>query len=96
MAAVIKSPEAEEDLIDIWLYIAEDSLVNADRFLDRLGGMAQKLADAPGMGKERPELAPALKSFPMEDYVLFYRVMLDGIELVRVLRCSRDLSQIFH
>lgn len=39
MQSVIKSPEAEEDLIDIWLYIAEDSPVNSDRFLDRLEGM---------------------------------------------------------
>ncbi len=96
MQSVIKSPEAEEDLIDIWLYIAEDSPVNADRFLDRMEGMAQKLADMPGMGKDRPELAPALKSFPMDDYVVFYRMILGGIELVRVLRCSRDVSPIFH
>lgn len=73
MATVIKSPEAEEDLIDLWLYIAEDSPLNADRFLDRLNEMAQKLAEAPGMGKDRPEIAPALKSFPLESYVLFYR-----------------------
>jgi toxin ParE1/3/4 len=95
MQSVIKSPEAEEDLIDIWLYIAGDSPANADRFLDRLEGMAQKLAHMPGMGKDRLELAPALKSFPMDDYVVFYRMTLGGIELVRVLRCSRDVSLIF-
>lgn len=39
MLTLVKSPKAEEeeeDLIDIWLYIAEDQPVNADRFLDRL------------------------------------------------------------
>jgi len=36
MPTLIISPEAEQDLLDIWLYIAEDSPVNADRFLDRL------------------------------------------------------------
>lgn len=96
MAIVIKSPEAEADLIDVWLFIADDSPVNADRFLDRLDAMAFKLAETPGMGKDRPELAPALKSFPVDNYVLFYREIMDGIALVRVLRCSRDVDLIFH
>lgn len=96
MAIVIKSPEAEADLIDVWLFIADDSPVNADGFLDRLEAMAFKLAETPGMGKDRPELAPALKSFPVENYVLFYREIVNGIALVRVLRCSRDVDLIFH
>ena len=96
MPAVIKSPEAEEDLLELWLYIADDSPVNADRFLDRLNKKVQKLAESPGMGKDRPELALNLKSFPVDDYVLFYRATVDGIELVRVLRCSRDVNPIFH
>jgi toxin ParE1/3/4 len=29
------SPEAEADLVDIWLYIANDQPNSADRFLDR-------------------------------------------------------------
>lgn len=58
--------------------------------------MAFKLAETPGMGKDRPELAPALKSFPVAHYVLFYRVVPAGIELVRVLRSSRDVNLIFH
>lgn len=36
MPTLIISPEAEQDLIDIWLHIAEDQPVNADRFLERL------------------------------------------------------------
>ena len=36
MAALVISPEAEIDLLDIWLYIAEDHPDNADRFLDKL------------------------------------------------------------
>ncbi len=30
------SLEAEQDLIEIWLYIAEDHIINADRFLDKI------------------------------------------------------------
>lgn len=36
MLTPIKVPLAEEDLIEIWLYVAEDQPVNEDRLLDRL------------------------------------------------------------
>ncbi len=35
MSTLTVSPEAEQDLLEIWLYIAEDSPINADRFLER-------------------------------------------------------------
>ena len=82
-------------MLEIWLYIAEDSPANADRFLDRLAGMAQQLADFTQIGVERSELALELKSFPVDRYVLFYRDATYGIELVRVLHGSRDINQMF-
>lgn len=95
MPALIISPEAEQDLLDIWLYIAEDSPVNADRFLDRLEGKALKLSEFTEIGIDRPELAPDMKSFPVDRYVLYYRANTEGIELVRVLHGSRDINRVF-
>lgn len=34
MPRVLTKPEADNDLVDIWLYIANDSPNNADHFLD--------------------------------------------------------------
>ena len=36
MARVTRRPQAETDTLDIWSYIAEDSVVEADRWVDRL------------------------------------------------------------
>ena len=36
MLELVISDDAEQDLIDIWKYIAEDSPVNAARFLRKL------------------------------------------------------------
>lgn len=49
------SPEAENDLLETWLYIAEDQPINADRYLDKLQEKAQKLAECPDLGRDRPE-----------------------------------------
>lgn len=45
----------------------------------------------PLVGRARPKLAAALRSFPEGRYVLFYRPAPNGIELVRVLHSARDL-----
>jgi len=95
MPPLIISPEAEQDLIDIWLYIAEDQPVNADHFLERLQEKAQKLAEFTDLGVDRVDLAPDIKSFPVDRYLLYYRPSDQGIELVRVLHGSRDINLLF-
>ncbi len=50
------SPEAEDDLLDIWLYIANDQPVNADRFLDYLHKKVLTLVEFPNLGRDRPML----------------------------------------
>ena len=82
MATLIKSPQAEQDLLDIWLYIAEDNMDNADRFLDKINDTVQRLAEFKDIGTERPELARKLFCFPLDRCVLYYRKMDSGIELV--------------
>ncbi len=95
MATLITSAQAELDLLEIWLYISEDSPVNADRFLDKINNTALRLAEFNDMGVERPELADNLLSFPLDRYVIYYRKTDNGIELVRVLSSSRDIYSLF-
>ncbi len=95
MAKLTVSPQAEADLIDIWLHIAEDQPLNADRFLARLEMQAKRLSEFPEMGVTREDLGQALKSFPVDRYVLFYRVTPKEVELVRLLHSSRDVTLVF-
>ncbi|MFN6563165.1 MAG: type II toxin-antitoxin system RelE/ParE family toxin [Nostoc sp. ChiSLP01] len=44
-----------------------------------------KLAKFPQIGKQRSELAPLLRSFPVKNYLIFYRPIDEGIEIVRIL-----------
>jgi toxin ParE1/3/4 len=94
MLSLIKSPTSEEDLIDIWLYIAEDQPVNADRLLDRLNEAMIKLTEMPKMGVERSELIKGLRSYPVGKYILYYRIKDNDLEVVRVLSSSRDIDSI--
>ncbi len=88
------SAQSRSDLDDIWLYIASDSVSAADRLIDRLVGKIQVLAKQPGMGRIREDLAETLRSYPVDNYVIFYRPTHDGIEIVRILSGFRDISSI--
>ncbi len=89
------SEQSRSDLDDIWLYIASDNLTAADRFIDELVGKFQTLAIEPGVGRTRDELGESIRSFPVGNYVIFYRALPDGIEVVRVLSGFRDIPKLF-
>ena len=92
MAQVARRPLAAADILEIWDYIAEDSLDEADLWVDRLDEKLGLLATQPSMGRARNELAAGLRSFPFGRYVVFYVPLADGIDVVRVLHSSRDVD----
>jgi len=92
MAGILRRPAARRDLIDIWLYIADDSETAADRFMDRIEKTLETLLGNPLARRARPELADGLRSFPVGNYILFYHPTADGIELIRTLSGYRDIQ----
>ena len=82
-------------MLGIWLYIAEDQPINADRYLDKLQDKALKLAEFPDLGRDRPELVEGLKSFPVDRYNLYYQITDTKLILVRILPADRDITIIF-
>lgn len=95
MAKARLSRLAEQDLLDIWTYIAKDNPAAADRFTDLVIEKCDKLCEFPELGRRRDELAPFLRSFPVGRYIIFYRVGDPGIEVARILSAYRDLGQFF-
>lgn len=95
MARPYLTDQAEMDLQQIWEVIAERSHVYADRLIEQLTSKAQVLADMPGIGRRREDLLPFMRSYPHGKYVIFYRLVDDGIEVIRVLHGARNIDRIF-
>lgn len=95
MRRVEQAPGAQRDLDEIWDYIAEDNPGAADRLIDEIRRKLEILAKTPLIGPLRPELMPGLRCFPVRRYVIYYRAIPDGIEVVRVLHGARDASAAF-
>ncbi len=63
----------------------------SDRMLDLIEAKPRLLAANPALGPARPDTAPELRLFPIRRYVILYRMLPDGIEVVRVVHGMRDL-----
>lgn len=95
MPVLLERPQAQADVDEIWLFIAQDDLARADSFIDLIAERCRLLAENPRMGRDRSQLAAGLRSFPVGNYIIFYMPLPNGIEVVRVLNGARDMDALF-
>ncbi len=95
MARVALAQSAQTDLLEAWLYIADESQPAADRVLDAIDKEAHTLLHQPLMGRARPELADGVRSWPTSTpYILFYLADDEGITVLRVLHHAQDVRRV--
>jgi toxin ParE1/3/4 len=100
MARVLKREAAKRDLMQLWIWYAEQAEVEvAERFLTGAEDTLAVLSTQPHSGFELFNDHPQLKGFrrfpvshPFENVLLFYVPLSDGIDLVRVVHGYRDLK----
>jgi toxin ParE1/3/4 len=91
---LIRTVQAEEDLIEIWTYIAQDNSRAADRLLDTLDEKSHQLADNPRLGVERLDIGPGVRSWRVRSYLILYRECDEGVEVVRYAHGARRLQDL--
>lgn len=77
-----------------WITLASGG-DRADGMLERIVAGADLLAERPLLGRERPEIASGLRSFPVPPYVLFYRPGADGCRIMRVIHGHQEIGRVF-
>ncbi|MGH9769536.1 MAG: type II toxin-antitoxin system RelE/ParE family toxin [Blastocatellia bacterium] len=98
---IIKRPLARFDLIEEADFIEQVyGLVKAESFLDAAEAAFSSLVSMPLMGSPRPDLAAEISDLRQwrikgfEDYLIFYRPLPDGVEIIRVLHGKRNIPTI--
>ena len=97
MVGVRVSTRAQSDLDDIWLYIAHESssIEIANRIVDSITNRFWLLGQQPEIGRRRDDdLRPGLRSFPVGEYIILYRIDDEDVVILYVTRGSRDLAQL--
>lgn len=90
--------QVEFELDDIWYYVARESgsIEIADRLIDSITDRFFLLANHPYVGRLREDLRPGLRSFPVGQYVIIYRIEDADVLILHVLHSHRDVQRIFH
>lgn len=99
--AVKKTSPARTDLREAAFYLDEQALGLGDRFLAAAEMAFERLAETPGLGGFRKfdnRRLAGLRSWRIggfENWLVFYRVTDEAVEIVRVLHGARDLEAAF-
>ena len=96
------APQVLRTLVDEYLQTQEAARLDIavterdiEITIDRIEQKCENLALAPEMGFACDELSAGLLCWPVGKYVIFYRSLDSGIEIVRVLHGARDIPREF-
>jgi toxin ParE1/3/4 len=101
MPTIIVRSEARSDIDGIFVRIAHDNFDAAVRVDDAITEAFRLLSDNPNAGAacEFPEADLAdLRYWPVKkyrDYLVIYRPLADGVEVVRVIHAATDMRRAF-
>jgi plasmid stabilization system protein ParE len=101
MPKYILDPCVEDELWGIWYFIAQDNPDAATRVVESAYKSFKTLTANPGLGKPRRFRNPRLRDVRswhitgFENYLIFYRAIADGIQVIHVYHGSRDIEALF-
>ncbi|MGD0768048.1 MAG: type II toxin-antitoxin system RelE/ParE family toxin [Tepidisphaeraceae bacterium] len=90
-------PAADADVDDAALFIARDNLATALKFYDAVDQTYRLIREHPNRWPryelDHPDLANLHKRsvVKFDNYLIFYRIEADVVEIVRVLHAARDI-----
>ena len=95
MPKVHYSTLAAHDLFENAEYIAQDKPAAAYRWIEKIESACEFIAANPEVGQQRATHGFGdCRSFTCGRYVVFFRRVTDGVEIVRIVRGERDLESL--
>lgn len=88
------SNAARADLGRIFDHIAKDSETAAERFIKRLTGAMQRIADLGHSGVSREWVRPGLRMHVLGSYCIYFRQTTKETQIVRVVHSAMDIDAI--
>jgi toxin ParE1/3/4 len=99
---LVWTPQAREDLIEIYTYIGLDNPSAAERVFDAIEAKTESLVEYPRMGVKRAEIRPSTRILIEGPYLILYETHPDSdkggineIEIVRIVDRRRNLKNLF-
>lgn len=101
MPEFILASGVEDELWAIWEHIAADNPYAATQVVEAAYETFKTLAATPGLGRARKFRNPRLKGVRswlvtgFDNYLIFYRAIPEGIQVLHVYHGARDIESLF-
>jgi toxin ParE1/3/4 len=90
------TPRARDDLKSIGRYTeGRFGRPQRNRYIDALYARFEWLADNPGLGRRRADVAQDVLCFPEGAHIVFYRSRSGGIDVIAILHQAMDVEAAF-
>ncbi len=89
----ILSPQAQRDLEEIWDYTSTQwGLAQAETYIRGFQTAIETVAENPKRGRPCDEIRPGYFKFSVGSHILFYRLTVDALDVVRILHARMDFD----
>jgi toxin ParE1/3/4 len=95
VAGYLVSADACIDLLEIWKYIARDSIRQADLMYARFEETFAALARRPGIGVVCDHIGAGVRRFPLGHYLIYFRKEGGSVVISRVLHGMRQQKKVY-
>jgi toxin ParE1/3/4 len=90
---IVLAPRASDDLDDLLLYTEQEwGKRQSDAYLRALWTGMRRLADHPGLGRERDRQYPGIRGFLVEHHIVIYQTTDTELRVARILHERRDID----
>ncbi len=90
------TPSASRDLNQIADYFLPRNLEQGEKLFRDFNKKCKNLANFPNIGRSYAHVRPSLRGVPLNGYIIFYQLIDDGIEILRVVSGRQDLESLFN
>ncbi len=90
MPSIKRTSKARTDAVEIWAYIARDNDAAADDLIDDIERRLESLARMPLSAEAVPFIGDQVRRSSIGNYVIYYRPISDGIQVLRILHGARQ------
>ena len=95
MKKFIIAPTASRDLNKIADYFLTVNVTAGEKLFQFFNQKIKQLTQFPLMGRSYNHIKPSLRGLPLKGYIIFYRVIDDQIEILRIINGHQNLSDLF-
>ena len=95
MKQLVITLDASHDLSEISDDFLKQSVDAGERFIELFTKKCQQLSQFPYSGRSYATLAPNLRGLALMNYIIFYQVVEERIEILRVISGYRNLRAVF-